>query len=304
MKLDKILVATDFSEGSTYALRAALEVARHAESELTLLHVIDLPDYHRATLMTPEVDAEAFRRSMQERTRGLLEEQIAATPEAAGQRVELRVGEGNAAEEINRVLADYDLLVISSHGRTGLEHVVIGSIAERVLRTASRPTLLIKRDVDGDWVTQGGGILVTTDLSPFSLEALDGAVELARRFGAPLTVVHVIEDLSAYPPLDWEHLPNMTPKQYRQRTEDLARAELKKILAERIPKGVEAVEVIRWGNAYLRITEEAKERASSMIVMATHGRTGFKRFFLGSVTERIARHVECPLLTVHAPNAS
>ena len=136
----KILVATDFSEGSDEALDRAIEMAKVSGAEIEVLHVIELAEefpfgttYFDADygVLYASVDRELARRADRAR--------------AAGLRCETKIIEGTATTDIiqraQRIGAD--LVVVGNHGRTGLAHIVLGSVAERVVRRASCPVLTV-----------------------------------------------------------------------------------------------------------------------------------------------------------------
>jgi len=136
----KILVATDFSEGSDEALDRAIEMAKVSGAEIEVLHVIELAEefpfgttYFDADygVLYAGVDRELARRADRAR--------------AAGLRCETKIIEGTATTDIiqraQRIGAD--LVVVGTHGRTGLAHIVLGSVAERVVRRASCPVLTV-----------------------------------------------------------------------------------------------------------------------------------------------------------------
>ena len=143
MTLRKILVATDFSRQAEPAIDAALELARALSATVTLLHVCEPPPYSgarlRAYVPSPEplesVIAAAGRRLHDKQA------QLAATPHA----VEVAVAAGAPAAEIMRYASthDFDLIVVGSHGRRGFRRVILGSVAETVVRAADRPVLTV-----------------------------------------------------------------------------------------------------------------------------------------------------------------
>ena len=150
LPFQRILVTSDFSETSLAALPAAVELARHFDAELLLVHVLpvdaptpwDIPpyaDFGLASLPLPEYEAQV----RQEVDRRL---SMVAAKHAAGARVRCLVGRGDAASEIGRVAAaeKADLIVLATHGWTGWRHLVFGSVAERVLREASCPVLSVR----------------------------------------------------------------------------------------------------------------------------------------------------------------
>lgn len=139
-------------------------------------------------------------------------------------------------------------------------------------------------------------ILMPTDFSPASDIALQYALELAAREGASIRLVHVIDDArfsSAYgeglplgPPGLWEHLVEETRKRLGQAGSKCAEA------------GVSATTQVLVGRPAPAITAEATAHGADLIVMGTHGRSGFARFVIGSVAQLVVRTADCPVLTV------
>lgn len=135
-----MLVATDFSDGSDEALARAIEMARQSGSEVEIIHVLELAEefpfgttYFDADygVLYANIDMELSRRADQFRKAGLV--------------CETKIVEGSASNEIaarGRAIGA-DLIVIGTHGRTGLAHAVLGSVAERVVRRASCPVLTV-----------------------------------------------------------------------------------------------------------------------------------------------------------------
>jgi nucleotide-binding universal stress UspA family protein len=138
-------------------------------------------------------------------------------------------------------------------------------------------------------------ILVPVDFSDRSLQALDYAAELGRRFGAALTVLHVVEPVSpaplAYGPMD-------DAGALLQELLRMGRRELERVAAKLRKRRVSSATVLRVGVPYTEITGTAKRSRADLIVMSTHGRTGLARALLGSVAENVVRTAMCPVLTV------
>jgi nucleotide-binding universal stress UspA family protein len=141
-------------------------------------------------------------------------------------------------------------------------------------------------------------ILVTTDLSDTSTLAFEPAFTLARRFGATVVVVYVVEDqLPAYMD-EFTAVPIDTILEAQTQR---ARRELDAFLAERLPEDIEADRVIVHGVAHLEILRVADERGADLIAMATHGRGFVSHALFGSTTERVVRKASCAVLTVRDP---
>jgi universal stress protein A len=166
MPYTNILAPTDFSEAANYALQIAMEEAKHHQAKLTLLHVLRHhsetevyyikgapgrlsgfdPDFG-GTLPTPQVHApEPVRRDYTEEAISQLRDLI---PDGFTEIWDVEVMTGDPADAIVQAARDYDadLIVMATHGRTGLQHVLLGSVAEKVVRQAPCPVLTIRQSV-------------------------------------------------------------------------------------------------------------------------------------------------------------
>jgi len=137
-------------------------------------------------------------------------------------------------------------------------------------------------------------ILVPTDFSAYSKQAIDVAFGLAQKFGAKLSLLHVIE-MPAYPVDGY-----VPPSQAKTLLEDLdrnARLELANSLLEAEGVNIEVTRHVVLGKPYRTIVHMAAQEKVDLIVMATHGRTGLSHLVMGSVAERVVRLAPCPVLT-------
>lgn len=140
--IHKILVPTDFSEHSVYALSYAVDLAQRYEASVTLAHVYPVVNYAAAegfALYTPEQLAELL---------GKLGQQLTAAEQRARalglERMDSTLLQGDAYKEVLAMSAAYDLIVMGTHGRTGFKHALMGSVAEKLVRTAPCPVLTVR----------------------------------------------------------------------------------------------------------------------------------------------------------------
>jgi nucleotide-binding universal stress UspA family protein len=195
---------------------------------------------------------------------------------------------GAAAEE-----RKIDLVVIASRGLGTFPRSMIGSTAERVVRHAQCPVLAVHHPGDEPPPAFAPGcIVVTTDFSARSQKAFAYAAAMAREFGSKLLVLHVVP----------EHLPpEFSQLGLLFQEETLFREALRKLpefCAAAFPHDSRFETVVARGAVAHTILKTAEEEQADLIVMATHGHTGLKHFFLGSVTENVVRHARCPVLAV------
>lgn len=142
-------------------------------------------------------------------------------------------------------------------------------------------------------------ILWPTDFSDPSLEALKAAQELATSFCSELYLLHVIPPIPVVAGPDGPTGFNVSL--YEADLERSAKKLLSDIREKRISKDIKVHQIVSLGNPAYEIPRIAEEKQIDLMVLATHGETGWRHFVFGSVAEKVIRHVSCPVLTIHAP---
>jgi nucleotide-binding universal stress UspA family protein len=138
-------------------------------------------------------------------------------------------------------------------------------------------------------------ILAPTDFSDYSKQAVASALELAKKFSAKLSILHVVE----LPPYPVEgYVPPSVSVTFLEDLERQASQDLAQIVPEAESAGVEVVRQVAVGSPYRKILDLAEAEHVDLIVMATAGRTGFSRLIMGSIAERVVRTASCPVLTI------
>lgn len=306
MPFQRILVPTDFSQGATDALHLAASLAREFGSRLDILHVLEEVFTSFGTLYGVSVDPETIQPQLTELSRKRLDELVADARYLQDLEVETQLRGGCVPDEIvaTATASGDDLIVISTHGRSGLTHLLLGSVTEKVVRAASCPVLCF-RELPA-WQQHEPlrleRILLPVDLSEESLTPLPLARRLARHCGAQVDLVHVIADPANYPIDGWEYLPGITQDVVYGQTEELARQRLEELREQHL-QATPGQCIIRRGIHHLAIVQLAEDESHELIVMSTHGRTGLRHAMLGSVTEKVIRKAACPVLTVRTPEA-
>lgn len=294
-----IVVGVDFSDRSDTAVKLAMNVARHAGARLHLIHVGVVPDFEvqdsrfLSAKEMQDLAVQSFRES-----RALLEEM---RERLAGQGVEIshEILEGYPDTGICKAASELeaDLVVVGSHGRTGLSHFFLGSVAERVARMCESP-VLVARDGAG-----AGGfkkILVPTDFTEFAGLALDTAAVLAAK-DATLDVFHAWQ----MPPGAVLHYgaPPATKRELdalRESIEARAREKGEELIERRKGSGLELRFLCAESSPPHGILHRLEEEGRyDLVVMGSHGRRGFRRWILGSVAETVVRHAGCSVLVAH-----
>lgn len=288
----RTLVATDLSAASDEALRQAFAGAQTTGGPVAVCHVT--PEFAQLQGVFP-LDAPADLATHFDPRAATIEairEQLRRVfPSDAGD-VEMRLDEGAAYAGILNQAEHWraDRIVVGSGGKSGIERVLLGSVAARVVRYAHCP-VLVARPIVGD------AILVATDLSDPSMPALRAGAEEARlRKSARLVVLHVEEvaDVSAAPAF-FGAVPVVLPENLLQDRRAAAR-ELIETALERFGTSAE-IEVVN-GVAAHEILGRAESLPAQLLVVGTRGRTGFSRMLLGSVAERLVRDAPCSVLAV------
>ena len=132
-------------------------------------------------------------------------------------------------------------------------------------------------------------IVCPTDFSDPAHEGLKAATELAEHFQAELMVVNVVSPIGF-------HLPTVM-----EEMQTAAEKSMTDLISKRVPKAVQTRSIVIQGKPADEIVKLADEKDADLIVIATHGESGWQRFLFGSVTEKVVRMTSCPVLTVHQP---
>jgi nucleotide-binding universal stress UspA family protein len=298
--INRILCPVDFSEHSRHALDWAAAFGRWYGAAVSVLHVhrVAVPSLTASPVASPEPFLPTLL-SDDERTniRHAAEAFVAEVREglALDVIVEEDVNIAGAIVGAARTIPA-DLIAIGTHGRTGFDRVVLGSVAEKVLRTAACPVLTVPpRAANAPPLAASGvtRVICATDFSESSSRALSYAASLAQRAGTPLTVVHILELV----PDAADVLVPESDAFRAARFEDAKRS-----MAAAIPAAVRNActvdEMLLAGKPWREIVRLAAERQAGLIVMGAHGRGVIDRMFFGSTTQQVVRQAPCPVLTV------
>jgi nucleotide-binding universal stress UspA family protein len=292
--IKRILCPVDFSDGSRQALRWAVAIARPQQAHVTALYVIPPVPAVTAGIglaaYVPYVYTTEDLRQFQQR----LERFVADVdyPVAAVSILAVVV------DEILKHAAELpaDLIVMGTHGRTGFDRLVLGSVAERVLVKAHCPVLTIpgRADVVPTADRLFRHVLCPVDFSPSSMAALAHAERLARD-GAKLRVLHVVEQLPG-----WQLVPAPATGGADPFTViHGAHERLHAVIPAGLRRTCQVEELVTEGDAGDEILKAAASNGTDVIVMGAHaGRAGLLGF--GSTTHDVLRDAQCPVLTVKA----
>jgi nucleotide-binding universal stress UspA family protein len=304
IEIQRILCPIDFSDFSRRALDYAIAIAKGYESTITLLHVsavLPVAAYVPGTGVLPPValtpvDRDTLLAAMKRFAEG---DARAAVP------IEFDLAEGSTAVEIlaKAEAIPAGLLVMGTHGHSGFERLVLGSVTEKVLRKAACPVLTVPGGVPGTVPAPPvlfKRILCAVDFSDCSMHALNYAMSIAQEADAHLTVMHVIE-LPPLVPREVHENVFATPRSLREYVA-LAEEDRRTRLNEAIPDSVRtycAVDtVFATGKPYREILRVAEEQNADLLVIGIHGRGAIDRFLFGSTAQHLVRQAPCPVLTL------
>lgn len=294
----RLLLATDFSEAAYEAECYALALAASWRADLSVITVLEFPPG-----MNPEyaVNKLYLTERMSDASAGLTE--LKRQAQQRGVQATTRIATGIPTDEVMTAAQEEqtNLIIVGTRGKSGLAHVLLGSTAERLIRTAPCPVLAVPAKVTHTLTAEGISLtrmLVPTDLSDCSLEAVKYAGIMAVQAKASIQLLHIMEP--GYYGIDFA-IENRDEQERRRRviTEQLA-ALLSNLTAAGIPVKGSLV----GGTPVDVILEFARSSSSDLIVMGTHGRRGLSLAWAGSVTESVLRRGTIPVVAVRKPMPS
>lgn len=301
MKLRRILAPVDFSEPSKRALAHAFAVAAKEGAEVTVLNACALPPYVAPSVALKLARGEGSvtasdlaRSSAAEAMSALLAE--VHPPEGVSVTESIEIG--IAVDVIQKLMPSFDLVVMGTHGRTGLDRFFLGSVANKVVREATVPVMTVHSQTDATYPP--AKIVVAVDFSDCARAALGAASDVANRFGSELSLIHAIPNV---PALQGAELFVVTAggeavEPYYAMARSHALNEMNVFLTGKL-SGHMKNSMVDFGQPADVILDHAKKVGADMIALGTHGRKGLARIGIGSVAERVIRRAEIPVLIVH-----
>ena len=296
-RFSRILCPVDFSDISQHALEHAFAFARWFDASVTGLFV------YTPIFTAPGVGLYAYPAApvVEQINKADYEADLLAfLGQANPQRVAVsaRVEVGAPASEIVAAAESLgaDLVVLGTHGTRGFEHLMLGSVAERVLRMCPAPVLTVPPRAQATSELPVKRVLCPIDFSGPSKAALDVALSIAQEGDAEITILHV-SDVPTDEPLTTR--PITTPEFYAE-YDAAARERLNALVSDGIATWCRPTTAIRHGKAYREILSAADESRADLIVIGVHGRNPLDLLLFGSTTNQVVRRATCPVLTVRA----
>jgi nucleotide-binding universal stress UspA family protein len=290
----KVFVATDLSEAASEAIRLADEWAKSMDAELVVCHV--MPNPLRMNTLFPQLNAQMALDlpALRERAVDQLTETVGEITGRASTDYAIVVDDGHPAAVIVEKAERYDadLIVVGSLGHSGVRKLVLGSVATQVVRHAHCPVLVARPHAPT------GVVLCATDFSDPAQPAVNAAAFEARRRGARLTLMHVVDislAAASHMAMGFGGVVYNLPREARAEVERTVQAKLAQALTD---AGIEGDPLVREGSPAVAIVQAADELDAELLVVGTIGLTGLRRLTLGSVAEAVARAAPCPVLVV------
>jgi len=294
IKINNIVVPTDFSECAQNAYRLALIISKQFNSKITALHarVLFTDDFNEI-----EPNFEKLNNIQKKIDQSLLDKLQLKTTKAnkhilINNKVTRGITPAKAILEYIE-LKNTDLVVMGTHGHKGITHFLLGSVAEQLIRYSPCPVLTVRPDIKSSIIPKK--ILVPFDFSDLSRKSLYYAINFARKFNSTIDLLYVY-DQDVHPALyAWgmksveEMIPNI-----KARAEKSIQKEIKK---HRV-SNIDITYHVKDGQPHKVITKYAKDKNHDLVIIATHSHSGLDRFLLGSVTEKVIRLASSAVLTL------
>lgn len=281
---NKILTAFDFSEPSKCALAWSARLAKHDAARLELLHVVPPHVYSG--------DAQLARKEVMQHAATAMTQEMQHTfgGDTLPPKHHVVIAHGNPQQRILQHLQECtpDLVVIGSHGRSGLGRLLMGSVAEHVVRHANAPVLVVRKTPP----QQLTNIMVPVDFSGETEQTMKFLEDFAEHNPAQFTLVHVVQNLI---PLPYAGDPGFAPSTPSlEEREKTAATRLQK-LVERYPQLKLQVKLLT-GSIIDNLSDYCAAQRFDLVITPTHGNSGFERLLLGSTAEQVIRYVDCNVL--------
>lgn len=309
MHITRILCPVDFSEVSQHALEQAARVAGWFEARLTVIHV-----FNHAFLPVPGLAMPGYGNDLtvsaheQLRLRGDLE-RVVEPARRAGVAVDLAIEPGAPTPRILAVARALpaDLIVIGTHGASGFEHLMLGSVTEKVLRKATCPVLTVPPRASGRDAVPFTHVLCAVDFSESSVAALGAALAIAQEADAQLTVLHVLDwPIEEVPPVAVVNADPAAPAPafdlagYRRTLEADAARRLETLVPDAARDWCTPRTHVAHGTPHVEVLKAAADMPADLIVLGVRGRHPIDVMLFGSTANQVVRQAACPVLTVRA----
>ena len=301
LSIQNIVVPIDFSKMSVQAIQMAKQLARRFGASIHLTHVHHLNYAADFVVAAPPAVPFSFMPYKQNGEESVLKELQAVARESGVSSSTCHVLTGAPPfDEICRFAQTIpaDLIVMPTHGRTGLKHVFLGSTAERIVQHSSCPILVTRENApqsNNGSLFRFKTILVPVDFSSCSRESVRYAISFGKEFGAKIILLHATylgyiystEGTAIY------DIPGV-----QKAARETAERKMRELVRTVNFGAVKFETVFTEGSPVLDICAFAKDHDVDLIITSTHGLTGFRHVLIGSIAEQVVRHAPCSVLVV------
>jgi nucleotide-binding universal stress UspA family protein len=272
--MKKILIPTDFSKYADEAIEVGAQIAKKNNSEIVLIHMLELPTHMNDAVSdeTSIPEIMLFKRKAEETLKSIKNRSY-----LAGIKVTEVVRLDGAYKGINNYIkqnTDFDLIVMGSHGASGINEILVGSNTEKVVRQSEVPVLVIKNKLENFKATN---IIFASDFSNEIKKPFKKVIELAKIFESKLNLVMIC-----------------TPNTFKSTS--AARKIINEFVSE-FDMPEYSFETYNESNIEKGIINYSNEKNGDIIAFCTHGRTALNHFFTGSISEDLVNHSSKPVLT-------
>jgi nucleotide-binding universal stress UspA family protein len=295
LRIKNILVPIDFSPMSVKAIATAKRLAERFDATVHLAHA---QEYSYSTIIAPVAPVLVAPMNDFENWRAMAEQQLVRLAKEHGLSGTARAEIGGAPfDTLCWIASDIraDLIVTSTHGRTGMKRVFLGSTAERLVQHAPCPVYIDRKRNRRHQRQSIDNILVPVDFSDCSLGGLDYAIRFAKKFAARVLVLHVV-DLGLLLTADGYAMYDMSAVE--EAVIKRAEQQMREFVRRAKFNGVPHQTMIVAGGSVGAICRIAETEDVDLIVTATHGRSGLPHLLIGSTAELTVRHAPRPVLVV------
>jgi nucleotide-binding universal stress UspA family protein len=286
--IQKVLCAIDLSDISSHVLACAAEVAEAYDARLQVLHVVEVWD-SRYDFIVPEM-----RKRIEVEANAKVQAELAHLGKTNQIPVDVAVTKGGAITKIMEFIRTErpDVIVVGSHGKRGLDHLLLGSVAEKVLRVAPCSVLVVRPPKNPNVKS----IVCAVDFSDCSRTALERALEIAKleKLGS-IKVLNVFEVPIGYMEA------GMTYETALAKTQDVHQQELDEFLKPYASVGIKIEPHLQEGAPAATIVKFAEQAGADLLVIGSHGRSRFTAMLIGGSSAKIAHRATVPVLAVKAP---
>jgi len=283
--MNKILVATDLSNRSDYAIERAAVLARTFNSSWAIVHLVD-----------EDTPKRLIDRNIED-AREILQERVASLSIISGSEPEIIIEVGPIESTTNKIAQRIgaDLLILGIPRKGFLREMFVGTSAERIIRSTRMPVLQVVKGGDSEY----NSLMLAADMSENSANAIKVCQNLGLFENRTVHVVYVFEDYAKGELLSAAEMGIATAIQHESR--EKAKEELKEFLLKNNLNLPDEQIHVREGFSVVTLCEAAQDINPDMVILGTHGRTGIKKLMLGSVAETMLVEIDRDMLCIPTP---